>query len=278
MSNNTYNNIYNEIKSYKDEIDYGVDELTFYLEVGIKSVNYAKSIFNKGFGDESRVYKETHGALIDYATESDRLIEHEIKKILAETNIEVLGEEFGGDNTNKGYCWIIDPIDGTLNYGNRLPFAAISLALAYNGNPIIGIISTPKLNDNLYFGIESIGSWKNYNKINVIQRDLKEVVIAYDGLRGDMEDIYINKIKKEFGRVRLLGTTATELSLCAEGGFGAVFSPMAEFWDVAGGVAIVKGAGGIVYNIDGSEAIPGSGSIVAGCRDNVYKIIDAVNK
>lgn len=278
MSNNTYNNIYNEIKSYKDEIDYGVDELTFYLEVGIKSVNYAKSIFNKGFGDESRVYKETHGALIDYATESDRLIEHEIKKILAETNIEVLGEEFGGDNTNKGYCWIIDPIDGTLNYGNRLPFAAISLALAYNGNPIIGIISTPKLNDNLYFGIESIGSWKNYNKINVIQRDLKEVVIAYDGVRGDMEDIYINKIKKEFGRVRLLGTTATELALCAEGGFGAVFSPMAEFWDVAGGVAIVKGAGGIVYNIDGSEAIPGSGSIVAGCRDNVYKIIDAVNK
>jgi len=278
MSNNTYNNIYNEIKSYKDEIDYGVDELTFYLEVGIKSVNYAKSIFNKGFGDESRVYKETHGALIDYATESDRLIEHEIKKILAETNIEVLGEEFGGDNTNKGYCWIIDPIDGTLNYGNRLPFAAISLALAYNGNPIIGIISTPKLNDNLYFGIESIGSWKNYNKINVIQRDLKEVVIAYDGVRGDMEDIYINKIKKEFGRVRLLGTTATELALCAEGGFGAVFSPMAEFWDVAGGVAIIKGAGGIVYNIDGSEAIPGSGSIVAGCRDNVYKIIDAVNK
>jgi len=278
MSNNTYNNIYNEIKSYKDEIDYGVDELTFYLEVGIKSVNYAKSIFNKGFGDESRVYKETHGALIDYATESDRLIEHEIKKILAETNIEVLGEEFGGDNTNKGYCWIIDPIDGTLNYGNRLPFAAISLALAYNGNPIIGIISTPKLNDNLYFGIESIGSWKNYNKINVIQRDLKEVVIAYDGVRGDMEDIYINKIKKVFGRVRLLGTTATELALCAEGGFGAVFSPMAEFWDVAGGVAIVKGAGGIVYNIDGSEAIPGSGSIVAGCRDNVYKIIDAVNK
>jgi len=278
MSNNTYNNIYNEIKSYKDEIDHGVDELAYYLEIGIKSVNYANSIFNKGFGDESRVYKETHGALIDYATESDRLIEHEIKKILASTNLDILGEEFGGENSTNGYCWIIDPIDGTLNYGNRLPFVAISLALAYNGNPIIGIISTPKLNDNLYFGIDSIGSWKNYNKINVIQRDLKEVVIAYDGVRGDMEDIYINKIKKEFGRVRLLGTTATELALCAEGGFGAVFSPMAEFWDVAGGVAIIKGAGGIVYNIDGSEAIPGSGSIVAGCRDNVYKIIDAVNK
>jgi myo-inositol-1(or 4)-monophosphatase len=278
MSNNTYNNIYNEIKSYKDEIDHGVDELAYYLEVGIKSINYAKSIFNKGFGDESRVYKETHGEIVDYATESDRLIEFEIKKILATTNLDILGEEFGGENSTKGYCWIIDPIDGTLNYGNRLPFAAISLALAYNGNPIIGIISTPKLNDNLYFGIESIGSWKNYNKINVIQRDLKEVVIAYDGVRGDMEDIYINKIKKEFGRVRLLGTTATELALCAEGGFGAVFSPMAEFWDVAGGVAIIKGAGGIVCNIDGSEAIPGSGSIVAGCRDNVYKIIDVVNK
>lgn len=278
MNKNNFNNIYNEIKLCKDEVDYGVDELAYYLEVGIKAVNLAKSIFNKGFGDKTRLYKDTHGANIDYATESDRIIEREIKKLLADTNLEILGEEYGGESSNKGYCWVIDPIDGTLNYANELPFASISLSLAYNGNPIIGIISTPKLNDNLYFGIENIGAWKNYEKINTIQRDFKEVVIAYDGVRGDMEDIYINKIKKEFGRVRLLGTTATELALCAEGGFGAVFSPMAEFWDVAGGIAIVKGAGGVVCNIDGNEALPGSGSIIAGCRDNVHKIIDAINK
>lgn len=263
--------------SILDDIDYGVDEISYYLEIAIDAVNDAKIIFNSGFGDISRFYKDTHGDIIDYATKTDRAIEERIRKLLETTNLDIHGEEFGGEKKNQGYCWIIDPIDGTLNYANNLPFASISLALAYNGSPILGVISTPKLNDSLYFGISNVGSWKNYKKIKVSERESREVVIAYDGLRGDQKDIYIEKLKKTFGRVRLLGTTATELALCSEGGFAAVFSPMAEFWDVAAGIAIVEGAGGVVRDLSGNIAKPGSGSIIAGSKECVDKIISLVN-
>ena len=261
----------------EDELDFGVEELSYYLDIGIKSVKEASSIFLKNFGDESRMYKNTHQNAVDYATKSDIEIEEFLKKSLSETGIEFLGEESKKPENLDGYCWVVDPIDGTLNYGNNLPFSAISVGLTFNQRPLLGIIATPALNDNFYFGISKIGSWKNNKKIQVRKSNLKESVIAYDGVRGDMIDPYIDIIKKTVGRARLLGTTATELALCAEGAFSAVVAPMAEFWDVAAGVAIVEGAGGVVKDINGRELQPGKSSIVAGEAILVEKILKSIN-
>jgi myo-inositol-1(or 4)-monophosphatase len=274
--NESINRIIKEKLYEEQELDFGVEELSYYLDIGIKSVKEASHIFLKNFGDLSRMYKNTHQNTIDYATKSDIEIEEFIRDFLVETEITFLGEEGSKPENLDGYCWVVDPIDGTLNYGNTLPFSAISVGLTYNQRPIIGIIATPALNNNLYYGISKIGSWKNNKKIEVRKTNSRESVIAYDGVRGDMIDPYIDKIKKSVGRARLLGTTATELALCAEGAFSAVVAPMAEFWDVAAGIAIVEGAGGVVKDFDGLDLIPGKGSIIAGESGIVEEILKSL--
>ena len=221
-------------------------------------------------------FKNTHSGSIDFATETDYSVQSSICEFLAKTKIPVYSEE-NNHNEENGVLWVLDPIDGTLNMEHGLPFYAISLALIKDGVPILGVIATPALGKTIYSGAKSIGAFKDKVPIRVSDRLNKEAVIAYDGFRGNEVDTFLPKIKQAVARHRLLGTTATEMALCAEGAFDAVVTPASKFWDLAAGVALIQAAGGVALSLDGSKLLPFSDSVVAGSENTVRAIIAAIN-
>lgn len=227
-------------------------------------------------GDRSRTLKDTHGGGIDYATDTDLASEALLRELLAPSGLSFHGEETAGDNVVDGWCWVVDPIDGTLNWANNLPFCAISVGLCHDGIPVLGVIHTPMLSSRTYLGIVGQGATCNGSPIAVNDLDPSNAVVAYDGVRGGGPDPYLAALRGAVGRHRLLGTTATEMALCAGGGFAAVVAPSAMFWDVAAGVALVRAAGGNAVSLDGTPHRPGSGSVVAGAPRTVDAVVTAL--
>ena len=226
-------------------------------------------------GDQSRNVKNTHGEALDYATETDIQAERMLREALAITKIPVHGEEENGADPLIGWCWVVDPIDGTLNWTNNLPLCAVSVGLCKDGVPKLGVILTPALRRRVSIGIVGVGAWVDGEPIAVSSVTTKEAVVAYDGFRDPEKDIS-KKIRSVIGRHRLIGSTATEMALCANGGFGAVISPEAMFWDVAAGIALIQAAGGVVVDINGGPHKPGSGSVIAGSGHIVAAIVETL--
>lgn len=226
-------------------------------------------------GDESRNMKNTHGDALDYATQTDIDAERMLRDALSISGIPVHGEEENGADPLTGWCWVVDPIDGTLNWANNLPLCAVSVGLCENGVPRLGVILTPGLRRRLSIGIVGMGAWVDGEPISVSEVPAKEAVVAYDGFRDPEKDIS-KTIRSAVGRYRLIGSTATEMALCANGGFGAVVAPEAMFWDVAAGIALIRAAGGVAVDVNGAPHMPGSGSVIAGAGHVVAAIIDAL--
>lgn len=228
-------------------------------------------------GDSTRTFKNTHVGSIDYATETDLASEALLRKALERSKLSFHGEETAGHDVNDGWCWVVDPIDGTLNWANNLPFCAISIGLCHNGVPVLGVIHTPLLNGRTWVGVVGEGASCDGRAVSVNDVDPREAVIAYDGVRGNGPDPYLAALRGAVGRHRLLGSTATEMALCADGGFAAVVAPSAMFWDVAAGIALVQAAGGKAVALDGGEPVPGSGSVVVGSARTVDAVVNAIS-
>ena len=226
-------------------------------------------------GDSSRNMKNTHGSSIDYATQTDIDAERLLRDTLACSGVPVHGEEENGADPLVGWCWVVDPIDGTLNWANNLPLCAVSVALCENGVPMVGVILTPGLRRRITIGIVGMGTWVDGERTTVTSVPAKESVVAYDGFRDPNKDI-VKEIRSVVGRHRLIGSTATEMALCANGGFGAVVAPEAMFWDVAAGIALIRAAGGVAVDISGAQHKPGSGSVIAGAGHIVATIVEAL--
>jgi myo-inositol-1(or 4)-monophosphatase len=251
-------------------------ELRTLGDLAVKVARLAGEELRIRVGDTSRSLKDTHGGGIDYATETDIAVEKMLRGALAPSGFSFHGEEGAGDDVNSGWCWVVDPIDGTLNWANHLPFCAVSIGLCRDGVPILGVIHTPLLAGSTWLGIVGEGAWRDGSAVRVRDVELREAVIAYDGIRGGGADPYLGALRSAVGRHRLLGSTATEMALCADGGFAAVVAPTAMFWDVAAGVALVRAAGGTTVALDGSEPVPGSGSVIVGAPRTVDAIISAL--
>jgi myo-inositol-1(or 4)-monophosphatase len=246
------------------------------LRMAVKAAEQTGELLRNRSGDRSRTMKHTHGDAIDYATDTDMAAEALLRELLAPSGYNFHGEEGAGDDFTQGWCWVVDPIDGTLNWANGLPMCAVSIGLCFNGDPVLGVIHTPYLVGRTWVGVVGRGAWCDGEPVFVNDVDPDEAVVAYDGVRGTGQDPYLVAIRSVVGRHRLIGSTATELALCAGGGFAAVIAPVAMFWDVAAGVALVRAAGGVALSLDGSPAMPGSGSVVAGSARTVKAVTEAL--
>ncbi|MFM7088190.1 MAG: inositol monophosphatase family protein [Candidatus Paceibacterota bacterium] len=246
-----------------------------YSELAIKAANLASAHLLSATSQAPLNYKEDHHGALDYATETDIRCEEMIRDILGFSDIPVYGEELAGPDPTKGLCWVVDPLDGTLNWANNIPIYAVSIALAIDGEPILGVISLPSLN-RLYHGSIASKATVNNKPIKVSTQPLTQSILACD-LHLSSSEPLINKIKAQSARVRLLGSSAYELALVAEGSFAAIISPYSKFHDVAAGVAIISAAEGVTLSLDGSHYKKASGSIVSGSLENVNKLIKAIN-
>ncbi|MDQ3153298.1 MAG: inositol monophosphatase [Actinomycetota bacterium] len=181
-----------------------------------------------------------------------------------------LGEEEGG-HPGDGLHWVLDPIDGTVNFLHGVPLCAISLSLVYNGIVLAGVIDLPFLAAQ-YSAVRGQGSYANATRLQVSPtRRLDAALVSIDQYafgedaerKNDMRHQLTKHLAAHVQRVRVLGTSAIELVWTAQGRFDACIMLGNKPWDTSAGVLIAQEAGARVLDLDGSDHTALSSATIA---------------
>jgi myo-inositol-1(or 4)-monophosphatase len=203
-------------------------------------------------------------------TEADHAAEKAIISVIQQAHPDhfILSEETGEIRTNSEYKWIIDPIDGTVNFANGIPICCVSIALEKEGNMILGSVYNPFMNE-LYFAQKGMGATLNGKKITV---GTKSTVISsclvtgfpytyLDSRNGPLA--VFEKLIRQGVPVRRLGSAAFDLCWVAAGRFDGFYEHKLQAWDSAAGFLMVEEAGGKVTDFEGNHYSPYQPHIVA---------------
>lgn len=184
--------------------------------------------------------------------ESEKLI---IKFLREQTDFSIISEESGFiSSKSENYTWIIDPIDGTLNYSKNIPFSAISIGLWDKKNPILGVIKDLNNND-IYSGIVGDGAWLNNKRIKIsCKKNISDSIIATGfPVSTDFSKNNLNVLLdflQKYKKVRLFGAASLSLAYYSCGKVDSYYENNIKLWDVAAGIAIAKSAGGDIEFTD----------------------------
>ena len=211
------------------------------LNVMIKASEKASKILIRDFGEVEKLQVSKKGPS-DFVTNADlkaeKIIIEELKK--ARPNYSIISEENGiEENKDKKNTWIIDPIDGTLNFMHGIPHFAISIALKSNDEIISGLIFDP-IKDEMFYAEKDNGAFFNNQRIRVSKKNnISECLFALGKIKNNPE--LIN---------RRSGSAALDMAYVAAGRYDGYFQDNLNLWDIAAGIIIVKEAGGIINDID----------------------------
>jgi len=184
----------------------------------------------------------------DIKIDADKDAHEIISKILRKTGIWILSEEDDAHDFNKDFQWIIDPLDGSLNFFRRIPICAVSIGLFENREPLLGVVYDFN-REEMFSGIVGEGAWLNGKDIFVSKiREKREAIImtgfpSYTDYSRDALEKYISLVQS-FKKVRLIGSAALSLAYVASGRADAYCEKDIKIWDVAAGLALIKAAGG----------------------------------
>lgn len=169
-----------------------------------------------------------------------------------------IGEEDGLKQACSDYCWIIDPLDGTVNFIHGVPFFCVSIGLLYKGKIIAGAVYAPCLNE-LFAAQKGSGAWLNGKKIKVSRESKLVRSLVVTGFPYDI-DSGTGRIMKSLASVivnvqgvRRLGSAALDLAYVSCGRFEAFWEKGLQPWDVAAGAIMVEEAGGKVTDYAGGK-------------------------
>ncbi len=221
----------------------------------------------------------------DYALATDIEIERKVKTILQQSGIPVLGEELAwqGDEQSSEF-WVVDPIDGTINYAKGIPLCGICIALVKNQRAILSCISLPFLNER-YIAETGKGSTLNGNTIatSSVQK-LNDAIIALgdfavgenSAVKNRLRFALVETLAPNALRIRMLGSAAVQLAWLAAGRVDASIILSNNAWDVQAGVLIAQEAGALAYDIDGEQHSVNSQYTLASPPSLKSEIIGAV--
>ena len=222
--------------------------LTSSLDLAIYAAKEAGKMLIKS--DESSV-KINSNINKDIKLEADVESEKLIVKILGnESAFNILSEESGliKNDNKQDYRWIVDPLDGSLNYSRNIDLYAVSIGLWKGNDPVLGVVYN-FLHNNLYTGIVNHQAKCNGDIIKVSDiQEKKQSILAtgfpvYTSFDKTSLDSFVTNIQ-EFKKVRLFGSAAISLIHVAKGSIEAYSENNIAIWDVAAGLAILMAAGG----------------------------------
>jgi myo-inositol-1(or 4)-monophosphatase len=204
----------------------------------------------------------TKKTAIDIVTEGDTASEALIIPALraAFPNHGIVSEEGGGSHPDAEYCWYIDPLDGTSNYANNIPFFSVSMALAdRHKRPLVGVVYQPSTGD-LYSAALDHGATANGQPLVVSTTDTLEQSMLCSGFPYDSHTNPDNNLAQwaAFTRrargLRRFGSVALELGFVAGGRFEGLWEKQLNPWDVLAGILLVQEAGGHVTDYRGDDS------------------------
>jgi myo-inositol-1(or 4)-monophosphatase len=214
---------------------------------------------------------------IDLVTEVDRACEEWIVAAIRRErpHDDILAEE-GGAHADAGaeWRWVIDPLDGTVNFAHGYPCFCVSIGVEHRGARTVGVVYEP-LRDELFEAVRGRGARRNGRPISVSKearfgRALFATGFAYDVHDAERDNVaHFARVVKSAGGVRRDGSAAIDLCYVACGRFDGYWELKLHAWDVAAGILIVEEAGGRVTDLAGA-APPASGSEIASSNGLVH--------
>lgn len=210
--------------------------------------------------------KETN----DFVTDIDQKAEAVILDILKKTypDHKILAEESGLSEGSEENLWIIDPLDGTKNFIHGLPHFAISIAYMEQGKIQVGVIYDP-IRDELFSAIRGKGATLNNTRIRVSQTSKLNKALIGTGFpfrNLDQFENYFKSLKNIFPNIsglRRNGSAALDLAYVAAGRLDGFWELSLKKWDIAAGILLVKEAGGLLSDTNGTENYFENGNIIA---------------
>lgn len=208
----------------------------------------------------------------DFVSNADKKSEEIIFDILSKgrPGYSFLMEEGGSvEGTDKSHRWIVDPLDGTLNFLHGHPHFAISIALEREGELVAGLVYNPA-NDELYHAEKGRGAYLNDRRIRVSQRrQFTDALIAtgmpFFGKKGHATFLKeLHQVMPHCAGIRRNGAAALDLAWLAAGRFDGFWERSLSAWDVAAGIVLVREAGGFAGSIEDTGDVLETGDIVAG--------------
>lgn len=175
-----------------------------------------------------------------------------------------LGEEEGGPKGRPGPgappTWIVDPLDGTTNYVHDCPLYCVSIGLEVGGELVVGVVLDPSRHE-MFWAAQGMGAWVNERRLQVSQTSSLDEALLSTGFPPDVtgQERTLDWWRYFSLRTRSLrrtGSTALNLAWLAAGRFDGYWAFDNHVWDVAGGTVLVREAGGILTNTDGSPFDP----------------------
>ena len=207
----------------------------------IKACEKASKILIRDFGEIEKLQVSKKGPS-DFVTNSDLKTEKIIIDELTKGRPEysVISEENGVKNNNdKKNTWIIDPIDGTVNFLHGVPHFATSIALKHENEIVSGLIFDP-IKDEMFYAEKNNGAFLNNQRIRVSKKNnLDECLFAVGKIINEPNFTY-----------RRSGCAALDIAYVASGRLDGYVQNKLNLWDIAAGIVLVKEAGGIINDID----------------------------
>ncbi len=249
-----------------------------YLEAAVEAAARAGLLIAGRMGDIGNVAEMSAN---DIKLEIDFESQDLITRILLERfpGHGILGEEGTAGNAESEYQWIVDPIDGTVNYYYGIPHFGISVALRHRDRIIAGVIHDPVVGE-LWTAGEGTASFLNGRKVTASKRDkLSEAVVSLgfakqsSALQQSMRRFEI--IAPAVRKVRMLGSAALEMAYVASGRLDAYIEAQVSIWDIAAGILLVELAGGKVV-LKPYEDQPDTFSII--CTNGLVPIEELLEK
>jgi myo-inositol-1(or 4)-monophosphatase len=235
----------------------------------------------RDFGEVENLQVSRKGPA-DFVSAADKKAEEIIRKALEKARpgygflLEEGGEVQGSDKTHR---FIVDPLDGTLNFLHGIPHFAISIGLERDGKLRSGVVFDAMRNE-MFWAEEGQGAWLENKRLRVgARRKLTEAVVTTGipqlGVNGGEKFLdELARVRTEVAAVRRFGSAALDLAWVAAGRFDGFWERGLSPWDIAAGFVLMQEAGGMVIGLDKSD--PFKGSFVAANTSLAQKLSETI--
>lgn len=231
------------------------------VTIARSAADLARTLRAQGIGEVS-----TKSTPTDVVTAADKAVENHVIEVLHQSRPDdaVLGEETGqtgGKVASSAVRWILDPIDGTVNYLYGLPQYAVSLAAEVGGTVVAGVVHNPATGDEWTATLGG-GAWRGGRRltgsgVTELGQTLVGTGFGYDPARRAHQAAVLAGLLPRIRDIRRIGVASIDLCLAAEGALDAVYEKGLNPWDYAAGGLVASEAGLLVTGLAGAPAGPG---------------------
>ena len=233
----------------------------FLIELNRAAAAAILPLFRADHGLEDKGLAGPPGTVFDPVTEADKGAERAIRALINQRYPDhgVIGEEYGAENADAEFVWVLDPVDGTRAFISGLPLWTTLIGLRHEGRPILGSIGQPYL-DEIYIGGKATGSRlvargrETPLRVRPCPKLTEAIICTTDPAILTRPELGSWTQVRAAARLARLGLDAYGYAMVAMGKMDLALDTGLKVWDVEGVIPVIEGAGGVVTQWDGSPA------------------------